>query len=205
MTKQRGLRSPLRRLAWRTLRLLFGLFVLLLLLVTVQGWTAFGKGATGARLLRMLRSPNYRDGKFVNPQPLINDYWGMLGALSHASDHVNPTDPVAVAPLSPRDLSKPPPSGLRVTWFGHSSMLIEIDGKRLLTDPMWSERASPITWAGPKRWFPPPLALEDLPKLDAVLISHDHYDHLDYQSVLRLNALGVKFVVPLGIGAHLEY
>ena len=205
LTKQRVPRGRLRRLAWRTLRLLFGLFLLLLLLVTAQGWTAFGKGATGDRLLRMLRSPNYRDGKFVNPQPLINDYWGMLGALTHASDHVNPREPVAVARLSAQDFSTPPASGLRVTWFGHSAMLIEIDGKRFLTDPMWSERASPIAWAGPKRWFPPPIALEALPKLDAVLISHDHYDHLDYQSVLRLNALGVKFVVPLGIGAHLEY
>ena len=205
MAKHRAPRSRLRRLAGQAARLLFGLLVLLILLVLVQGWTAFGKAATGARLLRMQHSPNYRDGKFVNPQPLINDYWGMLPALFQASDHVDPTEPVAVAKLTPQDLSTPPASGLRVTWFGHSAMLIEIDGKRLLTDPMWSERASPIGWAGPKRWFPPPIALEDLPKLDAVLVSHDHYDHLDYQSVLRLNALGVKFVVPLGIGAHLEY
>ena len=205
MPPHRVPRSRLRRLAGQTARLFFALIALLALVVTAQGWTAFGKAATGARLLRMHRSPNYRDGKFVNPQPLINDYWGMLGALFHASDHVNPSEPVAVAKLTPQDLSTLPPSGLRVTWFGHSSMLIEIDGKRLLTDPMWSERASPVGWAGPKRWYPPPIALEDLPKLDAVLISHDHYDHLDYQSVVRLNALGAKFIVPLGIGAHLEY
>jgi L-ascorbate metabolism protein UlaG (beta-lactamase superfamily) len=205
LAQHRVPRSRLRRLAGRAARLFFALIALLLVVVTAQGWTAFGKAATGARLLRMHRSPNYRDGKFVNPQPLINDYWGMLGALFHASDHVNPTEPLAVAKLTPKDLSAPPQSGLRVTWFGHSSMLIEIDGKRLLTDPMWSERASPVAWAGPKRWYPPPIALEDLPKLDAVLISHDHYDHLDYQSVLRLNARGVKFIVPLGIGAHLEY
>jgi L-ascorbate metabolism protein UlaG (beta-lactamase superfamily) len=70
---------------------------------------------------------------------------------------------------------------------------------------MWSERAGPIPWLGPKRWYAAPIELEQLPKLTAVVISHDHYDHLDYQSIRRLNDLGVKFVVPLGIGAHLEY
>jgi len=203
--KNGGSRSGFRRLARRVFKLLLGLLALFVGVVLVQGWTAFGKAASGARLERMQRSANYRDGHFVNPQPLHNDYWGMFGALLHASDHVNPDQPVAVAKLTPESLAKPPPSGLRITWFGHSAMLIEIDGKRLLTDPMWSERSSPISWLGPKRWFPPPISLEELPKLDAVLISHDHYDHLDYGSVVRLNALGVKFIVPLGVGAHLEY
>jgi len=198
-------RSRLRHWVWRAARLFLGLLVVAVLVVLAQGWTAFGKAATGARLLRMQGSPNYRDGAFVNPQPLFNDYWGMLRGMWHASDHVNPTEQPDVATLSPQAFATPPASGLRVTWFGHSAMLIEIDGKRLLIDPMWGERASPLSWLGPKRWYPPPLALEDLPKLDAVLISHDHYDHLDYPSILRLNALGVKFVVPLGVGAHLEY
>ena len=122
---------------------LLGIF---LVVVIAQGWTAFGKRAEGARLLRMHRSPNYRDGQFVNPQPLFNDYWGMLQGMWHASDYVNPSAPVPVAKLSPSDFAVPPPSGLRVTWFGHSATLIELDGKRFLTDPMWSERASP--WAG---------------------------------------------------------
>jgi len=192
-------------MAWRALRLIFAVLALFSLLVLASGWRAFGTGASGARLLRMQRSPNYRNGHFVNPQPLFNDFWGMFAGMWHESEHINPDAPVAVARLTAQDFAVPPPSGLRVTWFGHSSMLIEIDGKRLLTDPMWSERASPLGWLGPKRWYPPPMALEDLPKLDAVLISHDHYDHLDYGSVVRLNAMGVKFVVPLGVGAHLEY
>jgi L-ascorbate metabolism protein UlaG (beta-lactamase superfamily) len=196
---------PLWRLTKRALQLIFCSFLLLSLLALVQGWTAFGKRATGARRLRMQHSPHYRDGHFVNPQPLYNDYGGMLSAIWHASDHVNPSAPPNVATLSPTAFGTAPPSGLRVTWFGHSAMLIEIDGKRVLTDPMWSERASPLSWLGPKRWYPPSIALESLPKLDAVIISHDHYDHLDYPSIVRLNALGVKFVVPLGVGAHLEY
>jgi L-ascorbate metabolism protein UlaG (beta-lactamase superfamily) len=199
------MRGRLRRLAWRIFRVFLVLFSLLLATIMVQGWKAFGKGASGVRLLRMQQSPNYRDGHFVNPQPLFNDFWGMLRGMWHTSDHINPAQPPEVAKLTARDFSNPPASGLRVTWFGHSSMLIELDGKRVLTDPMWSERASPLTWLGPKRWYPPSIALEDLPKLDAVLISHDHYDHLDYGSIVRLNALGAKFVVPLGVGAHLEY
>jgi L-ascorbate metabolism protein UlaG (beta-lactamase superfamily) len=181
------------------------LVALAALVLAQQGYRAFGKSASGARLERMQNSPQYRGGQFVNPQPLFNDFWGMFEGMRHVSEDVSPSSPPPVARLSPQAFAAPPPSGLRVTWFGHSSMLIEIDGKRVLTDPMWSERASPIPWLGPKRWYPPALELEQLPKLDAVVISHDHYDHLDYRSVVRLNELGVTFVVPLGVGAHLEY
>src|SRR5690606_1393206 len=93
---------------------------------------------------------------------------------------------------------------LRVTWFGHSTLLFELDGARFLTDPIWSDRASPSTLMGPLRFHPPALRLEELGRLDAVLISHDHYDHLDMETVRRLGALDVPFVVPLGVGAHLE-
>ena len=173
--------------------------------IIAQGYRAFGKAPSGARLERIQSSPNYRDGHFVNAEPLQNDFWGMLGGLLHMSDHVTPQGPVASQKLDPQSLSTPPASGLRVTWFGHSSVLVELDGKRVLTDPMWSERASPLSWLGPKRWYPPAIELEKLLPLDAVLISHDHYDHLDHGTVLKLDALGVRFVVPLGIGAHLEY
>jgi L-ascorbate metabolism protein UlaG (beta-lactamase superfamily) len=186
----------------RVLGLALLLFVAVLL---AQGWIAFGKAASGERLARMQRSPNYRGGRFVNPQPLQNDFWGMLGGLWHVSEHVSPSGPPDRARLDPDTFKTAPPSGLRVTWFGHSSILIEIDGKRVLTDPMWSERASPISWLGPKRWYPPALELRDLPALDAVVISHDHYDHLDYQTIRALDARGTRFVVPLGVGAHLEY
>lgn len=199
----------MKRGVWRVLRKLLGWGFSVLLVFAgvalVQGWKAFGKAASGARLERMQRSPQYRDGHFVNPEPLFNDFFGMFGGMLHPSEHVSPDAPLPVAKLSAATLASPPPSGLRVTWFGHSSSLIEIDGKRVLTDPMWSERASPLDWLGPKRWYPPPIELEQLPKLDAVVISHDHYDHLDYKSVTRLSALGVKFIVPLGVGAHLEY
>ena len=79
-----------------------------------------------------------------------------------------------------------PGSGLRVTWFGHSAVLLEIDGFRVLLDPMFDERASPLRWSGPKRFFALPLPLEKMPELDAVVISHDHYDHLGEETVRRL-------------------
>jgi glyoxylase-like metal-dependent hydrolase (beta-lactamase superfamily II) len=76
-----------------------------------------------------------------------------------------------------------PTTGLRVTWFGHSSLLVEVDGVRILIDPVWDERAAPTSWVGPKRFFPPTLPIEALPRIDAVLISHDHFDHLRARSV----------------------
>ncbi|HJQ21897.1 MAG TPA: MBL fold metallo-hydrolase [Gemmatimonadaceae bacterium] len=97
-------------------------------------------------------------------------------------------------------------SGLRVTWLGHSTLLIEIDGARLLTDPVWSERASPLPFAGPKRFHPPPAALDALPPLDAVILSHDHYDHLDRVTVRTLARMQPKvpFITSLGVGERLE-
>ncbi len=100
--------------------------------------------------------------------------------------------------------SKPPSSGLRVTWLGHSTMLVEIDGARVLTDPVWGPRASPSRHIGPKRFQPVPVPLRALPPLDLVLVSHDHYDHLDYPTIRQLAKSDVPFVTSLGVGAHLE-
>lgn len=100
----------------------------------------------------------------------------------------------------------PPASGLRMTWMGHSSALVEIDGVRILTDPVWDNRASPLTWVGPKRFFAPPLALEELPPLDAVLVSHDHYDHLGKRTVQKLAQLQprARWLTSLGVGTILR-
>jgi L-ascorbate metabolism protein UlaG (beta-lactamase superfamily) len=101
-----------------------------------------------------------------------------------------------------------PASGLRVTWFGHSASLVEIDGMRVLIDPVWEQRASPFRFMGPKRFFQPTLELEELPKIDVVLISHDHYDHLGANTVSRLSRLeatvGARWVTSLGVGRRLR-
>lgn len=100
--------------------------------------------------------------------------------------------------------AKPPGTGLRATWLGHSTVLIEIDGLRVLTDPVWGPRASPSRLIGPKRFQPVPLPLRALPALDVVVISHDHYDHLDYPTIRELARRDMPFVTSLGVGSHLE-
>ncbi len=187
------------------LALLLGLLLLLGLGVVAPGWRSFGHRAEGARRARMERSPQWKDGHFVNPQPLVNDAVGMFKGMMHVSPDASPHAPLPVELIDKHRLDAPPVTGLRITWFGHSTSLIEIDGVRVLTDPLWSERISPLSWIGPKRWYPPLIQLNDLPPLDAVLISHDHYDHLDYQTMVAMKDWKTTFIVPLGVGAHLAY
>jgi L-ascorbate metabolism protein UlaG (beta-lactamase superfamily) len=97
-----------------------------------------------------------------------------------------------------------PKSGLRITWVGHSSILIEIDGKRILTDPVWGDRVSFSKHFGPKRFFKPAIALQDLPPLDAVLLSHDHYDHLDKDTIKFFTDSSIPFYCSVGVGQYLE-
>jgi L-ascorbate metabolism protein UlaG (beta-lactamase superfamily) len=99
---------------------------------------------------------------------------------------------------------RPPQSGLRATWLGHSTVLLEIDGMRVLTDPVWGQRCSPLPFAGPRCFQPVPIDIDAVRPLDAVLISHDHYDHLDRASIRALATLQVPFVTSLGVGMHLQ-
>jgi L-ascorbate metabolism protein UlaG (beta-lactamase superfamily) len=202
--------TPAGRRRWRRLRWWALPFVALVLLVgaaVASSWSAVGGRATGERLLRLQSSPAWRDGQFTNvlprhDAPLLRTLWEFA---TGGSSFRSPSGPLPVLQRSKHELELAPASGLRVTWLGHSTLLVEVDGLRFLIDPVWGERSSPLSWVGPKRFFPPPLALADLPRLDAVLISHDHYDHLDYPTVQYLRTLGVPFIVPLGVGAHLAY
>jgi L-ascorbate metabolism protein UlaG (beta-lactamase superfamily) len=111
----------------------------------------------------------------------------------------------ALPSLNPLEMwRRRPDSELRVTWLGHSTTLIEIGGARVLTDPVWGPRASPLALAGPKRFQPVPVSLRAMPPVDLVIISHDHYDHLDYPTIRALAQSRVPFVTSLGVGAHLE-
>jgi L-ascorbate metabolism protein UlaG (beta-lactamase superfamily) len=170
---------------------------------------SLGRRAAGARLERVLASPRWSGDRFVNRHPIPaglrdpNTPMPSMGDFLCGGARRVPRGPLPAAnPLE--GWSKPAASGLRATWLGHSTVLIEIDGCRILTDPVWGPRASPSALAGPKRFQPVPVALGALPPLDAVLVSHDHYDHLDYPTIRALAALDVPFVTSLGVGAHLE-
>src|ERR1700739_1476142 len=156
------------------------------------------------------RAPNFHDGALVNLEPASqfsidreeqrNILWEVIGARAA-------TRPKAQIPLvTPQPRAFEAPAGqIAVNWFGHSTALLEIDGYRVLTDPVWSDRCSPSDVVGPQRLHPPPVALEALPAIDAVVISHDHYDHLDIDTVIALaHTQRAPFFVPLGVGAHLR-
>jgi len=95
--------------------------------------------------------------------------------------------------------------GNRLIWFGHSAFLLQLDQKNILIDPMLGDVPAPHPWLGGKRYSKQlPIEIEQLPKIDAILISHDHYDHLDYGSIQKLKSKTDQFLVPLGVGAHLK-
>ena len=154
----------------------------------------------------MDRSPQasqWRDGRFRNPQPLWNDTRGMLGAMFRRDPNASPQAELPVVHPTRADLAAEAPPGLRATWLGHSTVYLDVDGTRILTDPVWGKRASPLSWAGPKRFYAPLIALDEVPVPQVVAISHDHYDHLDEGTLRRLKDWDTRFVVPLGVGARL--
>ena len=152
---------------------------------------------------RSPQSPQWRDGRFHNPQPLWNDTWAALRAMLGRDPDSSPKAPVPVVHPTREGLAAPSATGLRATWLGHSTAYLEVDGARILTDPVWGPRASPVGWAGPKRFYAPLIPLEELPVPQVVALSHDHYDHLDEGTLRRLKGWDTRFVVPLGVGARL--
>ncbi|MDE2082308.1 MAG: MBL fold metallo-hydrolase [Burkholderiales bacterium] len=170
---------------------------------------SLGARAAGLRLERMQASGQWRDGSFRNLAPIrpgLRDPAARMPTL--AEFLCGGARRVPGAPLPAQDprpcWQRAPASGLRATWIGHSTVLLEVDGARLLTDPVWGRRASPSQLAGPRRFQPAAVPLAALPPLDAVLISHDHYDHLCHPTIRALARTPVPFITSLGVGAHLQ-
>ena len=166
---------------------------------------SFGGSFEGERLERMKGSPEYKDGRFENDPKQNMDSSIIKNIQLYRQGFIRePQFEIPVIEVDPASLGKAPAMGLRAIWFGHASVLAEIDGVRMMTDPVLSERVSPLTMVGPKRFHAPPVALAELKGIDLVVISHDHYDHLDMETTKRLASQGTHFFVGLGIGAHLE-
>jgi L-ascorbate metabolism protein UlaG (beta-lactamase superfamily) len=151
-------------------------------------------------------SPMFSEGRFHNalPTPTIPPTSARKGLLRQVHEERHKGLPAGPIPVVRPELPEQA-ADLAATWLGHSSALLEVDGRRVLVDPVWSHRVSPSPLLGPTRLHEPPVPVADLPRLDAVLISHDHYDHLDLPTVRALvRTQTAPFVVPTGIGVHLR-
>ncbi len=164
--------------------------------------------STAAMRRRAAASPHYRDGQFRAHEPAKvvggaeDDSPGsMLATSIRERGRGRPVAPVPlVAPRHPDE-----PGELALTWYGHATSVVELDGRRFLLDPVFGERVSPSAFVGPKRLHPAPGPIAEIPRLDAVVISHDHYDHLDEPSIRQLErSHRPHYVVPIGVELHLR-
>jgi L-ascorbate metabolism protein UlaG (beta-lactamase superfamily) len=163
--------------------------------------------SAGLRLERTLASKQFADGVFANPTGVRPDLQGnslpLIGEYFFGNAQRNPPGPLPVE--RPHELwTRHPDTRFRVTWLGHSTVLLELDGRRVLTDPVFGNRASPVSFAGPKRFHPVPAKLEELPPVDVVVLSHNHYDHLCRSTIEALARTEIPIVTALGVGANLE-
>lgn len=168
----------------------------------------FGKAPSGKRLERMLQSPNYKDGKFQNLHhtPSLTEGYSMLGVMFDMlfKDHPR-RKPVDSLPSIKTDLLHLPANENVLVWFGHSSYLMQINGKRFLVDPVFSGNASPIPGTTKSFKGADIYSVDDLPSINYLVISHDHYDHLDYETIIALKSKVKTVICGLGVGEHFEY
>jgi L-ascorbate metabolism protein UlaG (beta-lactamase superfamily) len=169
---------------------------------------ALGARAAGARAARMRASPQFAGDAFRNQATtrtvMAESGRNVLLQFFFGGHRRKPAGPVPLVRPAATDPAAATAGELGVIWYGHASVLVEIEGRRVLIDPMWSDRCSPSRLVGPHRLHPPPVPLDQLPAIDAILISHDHYDHLDLATVQALlRTRSAPFLVPLGVGAHL--
>lgn len=167
----------------------------------------FGKLPKGKAFEKVQSSSNFNGQSFNNPIPtkmsvkphrVMNDYFKTRSKRK-------PEKPVSIENLTKGDFSEIPSMELKLMWLGHASSLIEIEGIRILTDPVFSNRVSPFSWMGPKRLHDTPFPMHELPAIDVIVISHNHYDHLDIEFINYVKDHNIQFVVPLAVGETLQH
>lgn len=177
---------------------------LILLVIYVINLPVFGSKPAKDQLARLKNQPNYKDGEFKNQSltptlPADASYWKIIKMMLKGNKLGTPPHSL---PFVRPDFE--PSERIKFIWFGHSSYLLQVDNLNILVDPVFSARPSPFQFIGTKRFegtnF---IGVEDLPSIDVVVITHDHYDHLDYNAILKLKAKTKTFVTSLGVGAHL--
>lgn len=185
--------------------ILFGLMGFLFVKLSPQ----FGGTATDAQKTFYSKSENYKAGKFVNKNDVkldmsFTDMRKSLIGFFNAPSNTKPEKDIPVLKIDSLDIVRYKDS-TRLIWFGHSAFLLQMNGKTILIDPMFGDVPAPHPMLGSKRFSKElPIEIEQLPKIDAVIISHDHYDHLDYGSIEKLKDKVSMFYMPLGVGVHLE-
>lgn len=169
---------------------------------------SFGKNPSGKRLKKIEQSPNYKSGSFANLLHTVTLAEGAsyIEVIKRSLKKDARRTPSKALPYLPFDTTVAGADKPVITWFGHSSYLIQIGTYNILVDPVFSKRASFAQWMGPSAYPGTEVFnVASLPHIDAIVISHDHYDHLDYNTITQLKDKVGAFYVPLGVGAHLEY
>lgn len=197
----------LKKHKWAKVGLIFlGIILILLLAVLcfLKLWPAFGgKASEEDRQDYENRAENYHDGKFYN-----DGDFQIVRNTEQTDEHVTSskaTKPEKELPVAtPSYDKKLSEDEVRVTWFGHSSILLQMHGMNILIDPVFSERSSPVSFVGNKRFSHAPIEIKDLPSIDLLVLSHDHYDHLDYNVIKEIDTKVDSYIVPLGVENHLE-
>jgi L-ascorbate metabolism protein UlaG (beta-lactamase superfamily) len=189
------------------------IFLLIIILVLALGYAfmqqpQFGKPSSGAGLVKIIRSPNFREGQFQN----ISDTPSLTGGTSYPkvmkefffgkSKEAMPPGPL---PSMHTDLHSIDPNENVLVWFGHSSYFMQIDGKKILVDPVLSGAASPVKFTTRSFKGSDVYTVDDIPEIDFLFISHDHWDHLDYLTLIKLKPKVARVITGLGVASHLEY
>ncbi len=203
--------QPIRKILKMIFYIIAGILcsIIIILLLYLNLGSEYGGKASSELKAEYAQNVNYENGKFLNQIPTslnmsFREYFSVAVDFIKGDKSRTPSKPIEVLYLDSTEIEQNKNSFPRVTWFGHTTLLLEIEGKNILLDPVWGDVASPIPFISTKRYSKEiPIEIAKLPYIDAIIISHDHYDHLDYASISKLKDKVGAFYTPLGVAAHL--
>jgi len=191
---------------------LISLLIVLVLgtILFIKFYPSFGGKMEGERLAQAQQKPNHSGKRFENLEPTKvdftwSDYKKMIAKMFKGNPNTTPKDSLPSQVWQKEQVAAINDSLVTAIWYGHSAVYLKMNGLNILIDPMFGDFPAPAPYLVGRRYrYKFPIAIEDLPEIDVIVFSHDHYDHLDYGSVLKLKEKTKMFLVPLGLGAHLE-